>query len=219
MPCPSRITALLIIVTCASLAASTAAAQEASGLPGDRGAWALQFDVGDNFSLGSYLGSAVSVKKHTAPATAWQLGVSFDANVRSIDEDDDAARNDDAQSLQLNLQFMSYPLLADEPGREVQLLIGAGPLLGLARSHMSNEQEGARTTTTTTMWSTGVTGSIGAEWFFAERVSLHAAYVSSVVFARSSTEGERFGTELPEQTLNSFEFGSDGVRFGVSVYL
>ena len=39
-----------------------------------KGAWALQFQVGSNFTLRSFQGDTFSIKKHTSDGKAWRGG-------------------------------------------------------------------------------------------------------------------------------------------------
>ena len=66
------IAAVLVVVT----APGSGTAQETQS-PLVGGAWALQFRVSENFTLSTFEGSVVSLKRHYSPSTALRLGVSL----------------------------------------------------------------------------------------------------------------------------------------------
>lgn len=190
-------------------ATPTAQAQESADpepTPLREGAWALQFDVGQNFTLDSFLGSTISAKRHTSAARAWQVGFTLGAGVTSRETDGGSSRTENQQDVAVTARYLAYPFLGDQETESVQLYLGAGPLVDFRRASQASQ--------TAWQWGIGVSGTIGAEWFVHPRISLNGAYESVLRYGRERVETE----DGPGRTTNRFRLGAGGARFGVSVY-
>ena len=196
---------LVVILSLGVLITTPAQAQESSGtasLPLEENAWALQFGVGENFSLDSFLGSTISAKKHTSPARAWQFGLTLDARVRLRENDP----NRDEERIQITARYIAYPLLGDQDTETIQLFLGAGPLVEFRRNH-----SGAQSSS---WWGVGVSGTIGAEWFVHPRIGLTAAYEPALRYQRLNSESEN----TSDISQDEFHLHAGGGSLGVSVY-
>ncbi|NBC01095.1 MAG: hypothetical protein GVY15_09585 [Bacteroidetes bacterium] len=180
------------------------------------GAWALQFSVGENFTLNSFLGSTISGKRHVSDARAWQAALTLRGRATS-EEDERGSVDDGSQALDLTVRYLSYPLLGERPTETIQLYIGAGPNLMFDRRTFSRESSEQESSTDRLMWSLGVSGTVGAEWFVHPRISLSGAYETALRYRRQTIEQESEVQEVDE-TRSTFELSPGGVRFGVSVY-
>lgn len=179
------------------------------------GAWALQFGVGENFTLNSFLGSTISGKRHVSDARAWQVGLTVGAFVFSRDEENRPRDSDsNRQNLALTVRYLSYPLLGDRPSESIQLYIGAGPELTFDRRSTTQEFNDQELTRTSLLWGLGVSGTVGAEWFVHPHISLTAAYETVLRYTP-----DRFDREETDEDQTTHTFITPSrVRFGVSVY-
>jgi hypothetical protein len=186
-------------------------AQESAGseeLPLQEGAWALQFDVGQNFTLDSFLGSTISAKRHTSAARAWQVGLTLGASVVSRETEQVSSSTVDQQTVEVTARYLAYPLLGEQDAESIQLYLGAGPSLDFRRT--------SEESVTNWRWGIGVSGTIGVEWFVHPRIGLNGAYQSTLRYGRIRREPE--DEDTPSQTTNRFDLRAGGARFGVSVY-
>ena len=53
-----------------------------------KGAKALQFQIGRDFTLSSFQGALISYKWHSSDKTAWRIGLNLDAEKRECSSDD-----------------------------------------------------------------------------------------------------------------------------------
>ncbi len=206
------------------------------------GAWALQFQISQNFTLRDFQGSVLSLKKHLSSKTAIRLGVGVDiqtsdknsdfnrfaADTLSISSTED--RNEDAQSINLSTQFLYYP----SPGKPVKPYWGAGPFIQYGHFKMDRNRISDLTmdqfieNRNRTDWEFGVSTLIGAEWFATSKISLLAEY--GVSFVYSTSESRDVTEQIPNDPTMAnrkdvTKNNSDGfairalpVRFGLSVY-
>lgn len=205
MPRPLRLhpSALSLLVIACFLVIGSAAAQTTADdntLRDD--AWALQFRVTDNFTLGSFDGSLISAKHHFTDRRALRYGLSLGAS-----REDDGTDERTQQLLVFGVDFLDYPGVASNPSGTMQLYWGGGPSISFQRS----ESEPIMNLS----WGVGLGGVIGAEWFVRPRLSLLAEYSAALQIQRATQEVD--GTETNERT--DVRFGGNGVRFGVSAYL
>ncbi len=202
---------VLAVLILGGLSASQVRAQEANrdSIPLEEGAWALQFATGEDFTLAPFIGSAISAKKHTSPARAWQFGVGASTFVRSGRGE---GRSRDRASFEVTTRYLAYPLLGDQDTEAIQLVLGAGPLVSFNRNSVGRPGEGDDQTVW--RWGIGASGTIGAEWFVRSRISLSGAYETSLRFQHERSVFE----EREDQTDNLFQLSSGRARLGVSAY-
>ena len=181
----------------------------------DADAWALQFGVGENFTLQSLLGSTVSLKKHMSPARAWQVGVTVNAHVSFAESGRSSSSSTlDREELDITAHYLSYPLLDRDPREALQLYLGVGPRLQFTRHAQRQEpSNGPAYTDTSVNWSLGVSGLVGAEWFVHRRISVSGAYRAALSYMRSSRD-------VSEADLghNTVSLNARGAWLGVSAY-
>ncbi|UCG53342.1 MAG: hypothetical protein JSW58_07255 [Candidatus Latescibacterota bacterium] len=188
------------------------------------GAWALQFQVNDNFSLDAFQGAVLSVKRHRSDRSAFRagLGMGFGiADVNStVSQNDSVAntenRDESRQFVRLDLQYIRY----SNPGSPVKLLFGGGPLVSFSNADTEAAREIGSVRSESTSWATGISGLVGVEWFAASRISLHAEYGVELLYryTKSSSEARTANPTHTEQTRHMGDFQARGVSFGLSAY-
>jgi hypothetical protein len=242
-PSMARVVVALVSVMLAHLLPASRVASAAEALA--PGSWSVQFSVQPDFTLGSYSGSTLSLKRHLGSGNALRLGVSLGfANV-----------GDDASNVMVNPSTTSTELIATDSNSStigvntyylwyaggsspVHAYWGAGPTVSWARRHderttsQTSEPSGGPPTTSMVVddihfkdWRAGVAGTAGVEWLVARRVGLIAEYASSLVYGsasqtRVSTHTSPGGTSTVDltQEANRWDFSGSGGRLGVSVY-
>ena len=198
------------------------------------GAWALQFQITNNFTLTSFEGTTISIKHFTSSTNALRLGATLGASVSdndnnsptSIDSIRATSSNDvNSQSIAVQLHFLVYP----SPTSDVNLFLGLGPFGSYFRSRSSVENDHlvdsrdsvlSRSATTGYGWGIGVNALIGAEWFATHGISVSAEYSTSAGYSSSTTTTD---FDVPqssssERTSKGFNLNSSSVRFGISAY-
>ncbi len=226
----------LIIIGMVALPSVTSYAQDAHHSLVD-GSWALQFRIGEDFTLSSFEGMNLSVKKHLKSHHALRFGIDFGGdNIKLTDELDDdtqslsAEATEKAHYLLLSAHYLFYP----RSTKAVHVFFGAGPFFGLL---MQNQDSGAQDLDTDPSqedrvsemeldsWMLGASFIIGVEWFVKKEISLTAEYGTSFSYAHSRIQREMEGLvdqEMISQTttrdVSHYKFEANQVKFGVSVY-
>jgi hypothetical protein len=249
-PSPFRrttIAALLAASLTHMLGSSVATAAEGEAAdalaPGSR---SVQFAVQPNFTLGSYAGSTLSLKRHLASGNALRLGVSLgfttlgddfaDVHTDTLFSFSQSSNFDgNASTIGLNALYLWYA------GRSapVHAYWGGGPTIAWSRSHDERTQTSTSTpsgqppNTYTTVddnrtrgWQVGVAGAVGVEWLVARRVGMFAEYGSSLVYLSirstrvrvTTPTGAPISTDRSEHEARRWDFSGSGGRLGVSVY-
>lgn len=198
------------------------------------GAWALQFQVLGDFDLAAFDGAMIAVKKHTSPSGAWRLGVDVIVNTtdRNREERTDSGilpeRGSESESDREMVALFLQRLFYRNPKSEINLFFGVGPRLGYDRSsvevHDILDTAVRITKTYRRVWSVGMTGLVGIEWFPHRSISLSGQYATNLVYRNmyeSSTTpviGGEGGTYTSTTDTDTFDLFRDGVRLGLSVY-
>jgi hypothetical protein len=100
--------------------------------------------------------------------------------------------------------FLRYPTLARDPGGDLHMFWGLGPMASVQYQRNAPGDD----INTLRFVSVGAGGTVGAEWFVRPRISLSGEYQTSLT--------TRFAAGAPEEW--SVRLAQDGVQFGVSVY-
>jgi hypothetical protein len=200
-----------------------------------KGAWALQFQINNNFSLSSFQGSTLSAKRHFSDKKAVRFGVSLSGSFSDQDQisgapgtvGPKAELDENSQGIGINTQFVIYP----SPDKSVNFFFGAGPVLQFSRSSQTSTSSNNSLTTRNkikfTAWSRGITGILGVEWFAIRNISFIAEYGSTLgynstsqtdtVEQKTDTSGYIVTNEL-KRNSKGLQLGPGLVKFGVSVY-
>jgi len=173
--------------------------------------WALQFGIASNFTLTSFQGSVLSIKRQLNSHEAIQLGIGGSlANQNSTSNS--SSRNElidtltygnsgsgtnTGGSVQVNLQYVYYL----NPDADVNIYVGVGPTIGYSRTiykydyipvppappdsvyiyYPSSNNQSYRS------WNAGVTGMLGAECFILKFLSVHAQYRLNITYNESNS--------------------------------
>ncbi len=194
----------------------------------EKGKKALQFGVNSNFTLGSFQGSAISIKKHNSDGSAWRFGMSLYLDFGGIGhsrwtEDSlivDDNGDDNSQKIGLDLQKIFYP----NREAEVNIYYGLGPTLVFENSKRQSYAYSSMDIRTKTdkAWRVGGRVLVGAEWFATKNISLMAEYSSSLLYRyRKTTQETRYdngSVDGTEYSSDALQFASSYVRFGLSAY-
>jgi len=200
-------------------AAVVTAADEAAEGPMRPGAWAIQFGIGDNFTLNSFSGSAVSVKRHSSANAAWRAGVSFGlsdlASDRTIEDPDTTFLQEfdsDSQSIGVELDRLHY----FGAGPAVHPYFGYGP----RASWLSQYQSDSGFDREVDAWSAGVGAVFGAEYRATSAIGVHAEYRASFQYTSRTQEERRLIVDpaIQRNEDSAWTVSSGGVRFGLSAY-
>ena len=204
------------------------------------GCWALQFQVNQNFSLSSFQGAVLSVKKHYSDDVAIRLGLSFsttssqfDQATRYLPPSDTIRSSNSSNSGGFNIRVASQYIYYTEPSAPINLFIGGGPIVSYSRfSHdfeWNNTNGGnfsnSKTSSLENAWAVGISGAFGIEWFASEQISLLGEYGISAEYSwakytSTTSTSSNFGQQTQEGETNSKSFliSPALVKFGLSVY-
>jgi len=201
------------------------------------GAWAAQFQITGNFTLSSFQGTALSIKRHYTEHTALRFGIGFGISTNTNDNDrsfspvdtvgSTQSSDENSQNFDVRTQILYYP----SPGSDVNFFFGAGPQVRYGRLNSESESMNSSSGSTTfsknvrefTRWGIGLGGVFGVEWFATKSLSLHAEYSSSLEYVWSqSTQKLQSSTSSQsaayEDTNKQFFISPAYVRFGLSAY-
>jgi hypothetical protein len=166
------------------------------------GAWALQFAVAENLTLGEFAGGVISAVHHRAGGRALRYGVTLSAghvSGRAAPDRTDAMAG-------LNAHFLRYPTLARDPASSLHMFWGVGPLVRVGTQRIARPGQDDMTFRQALL---GAGGTIGAEWFVRPRISLSGEYQTALTATfLSDPAPDEWGIRL----------APDGVRLGVSAY-
>jgi hypothetical protein len=240
---PLAVTLVLALPPSHAVAADEAVAPDALA-PGSS---SVQFSVQPNFTLGTYSGSTLSLKRHRASGNAIRFGVSVGVNNLSDDFVDvltdptqtrtmTSTFDGNVWSFGVNALYLWYSHRASP----VHAYWGLGPSVSWLHGHDERLQSqvsmpsGGPTATSSlaediksTGWTAGIGGALGVEWLVARRVGLIAEYGTS--FSYSRTNSTRVATQTPpsptppattnsERRFHRWDLSSGGGMLGVSVY-
>ncbi|MDR9418149.1 hypothetical protein [Gracilimonas sp.] len=214
-----KLTSIVILLLISSTLTLQAQEHEHSLIEGAR---AIQFQVNSNFTLGSFGGSALSYKRQLSEEKAQRFSLSFQSALRNRtfpNSSNDQETTDFGTDIAAIISWQNYV----NPQDEVKAYYGYGP--GISFGYNSNNLERVNDTITQDRLTLGVKaiGYSGVEWFISSSFSLHAEYRASF---RATFESRKVITEdhqTSQETTdkyneNRFSLGSNGVRFGLSVY-
>ena len=226
----------LIIIWMVTLPNLASHAQDAQHSLTD-GAWALQFRIGEDFTLRSFEGMNLSVKKHLKSNHAVRFGIDFGGdNIKLMDELDNDSQSLSAQAtekahfLRLSAHYLFYPRAA----KSIEVFFGAGPFFGVL---MHNAESGSQDMNTDPLqedralemdrdsWTLGASFIIGVEWFVKKEISLTAEYGTSFSYTHSRIDRVEEGmvdqdanSQTTSSEISHYKFEANQVKFGVSIY-
>lgn len=229
---------IILLVIFMSLVAPNANAQndeQKNSLKED--IWALQFQIGDNFSLKAFQGFAIAAKKHFYNTSALRVGIGLKISAREEDKvtrmlPADTTRqtenlNSDVQSIDISIQYLFYP----NPDADINVFFGAGPLLRYTSNKIENERiynyssitEKFKTVFESHDLAIGASVLLGVEWFVSKNISFSGEYALSFEYytaQMTQTQSSLLSTYKNEtkNNINDFKVYPLLVKLGLSVY-
>jgi hypothetical protein len=216
-----------------------------ASLPMQRGQWAIQFQVTNNFTLSHFNGANFAAKYHFSERSALRLAVSAAAEDKTLDErqayyfdeiydGDYLTKKSSGYDFDITIepQYIYYITYKRNPA----VYLGAGLTFGLnmdeskltydlyqdlekySREFREIEISG---------FSLGISALAGVEIFLNEYLSLHAEYASSFTYSSDDTKDNRRKQNLDsgyERVTNTnysdekFRLRYESVLLGLSVY-
>lgn len=205
---------------------------------------ALQFQIGSDFSLSSFQGSVFSYMQHINKEAALRFGLSVSVGGFNADNSmndfsiigdslyERSLENADkkSSSFQVNAQLIRY----FNPGGKLLLYGGAGPFLRYEYSTEKREITSKVPYTTPTnslvkskselkysLWTPGIMGVLGVEWFASKGISFMAEYGLQAAYTWSKGENTT-KSDISIRTTSSKQNGwglyGNSVKFGLSLY-
>ena len=207
----------------------------------EKGSWSLQFQISDNFTLTTFQGSNISAKKHISDKSTLRFGLGLTAivadrhyeseEINSYNRSSEDGVEDTFTQININCYYLYYA----DPRKKINLYFGAGPIFGYSnydQTDMGNDVQQdtifieTKNTRKTDGYSIGMHGLIGVEWFARKEISIHSEYGSSFSYRKDKSESilvrnsSQYGEEerSTKSEAGTYEFRSNGVVFGISVY-
>ena len=186
--------------------------------------WAVQFGIRNNFTLSSFQGGTISVQHNLSPASALRLGVTLNGafndgtsedryvNASNLTSMTSVNNGGNSQTVGLDVAYLWYV----NPGEVLLLYVGTGP--HVSYNHSTGDQtmlgqasdntwQRTMSTATNTSWGMGDESVLGAEWYPARWVSLHAEYEFVIQHEWNRMEGSSPSSVaiMPASHAHSFE--------------
>ncbi len=197
--------------------------------PQQAGKWALQFGITSNFTLGSLDGSMISIKRQYSKRAAIRLGLDIKSSVSNSTSEQvrmDTTQSEQAEerrehSIYLNSYYMHYSK------RNVNMIpyIGLGPKFSYSNTSTTTEVKPFstdRNIRNRNQWSIGLAGVMGVEWVLTGSIGLIAEYHISAYYDHMLQEDLRKDNSITTagniRNIDTYQFQSGPIRFGVSVY-
>jgi hypothetical protein len=219
---------LIQVLLVVSVAQANPEAPEQCSEPGSilsNGRWALQFQVGNDFTLSSFQGSTISAKRQLSDRSAYRVGLQLAIDLDARDEEvtrtdyenDTSERDAYNQAIGLNMQYLRY----NESTSPIKLFYGGGPFVVFQNSKTTSSEDDFTRETTSKVLGAGLNGLIGVEWFVGENISLHAEYGLELGYKWINQRQEKSTTYdfSNDVTSHSLDLRGEGVLFGVTAYL
>ncbi|SMO96990.1 hypothetical protein [Gracilimonas mengyeensis] len=216
------VTLLLSLATSISTFAQSNSDDTHAPAPGDK---ALQFQITDNFTLGSFEGSALSLQNQVTEKRAHRIGVSISNLLNDLNSEYQNSESEDKRTnsrAEFSFTWKNY-ITTDNP---IKAYYGIGPEFSYFYEKNKDKNESQNQLETQRYYNIGlgVLGYFGVEWFFHPSISMHAEYrgsVSGYYQHRKMKQKDLISTTettTDKQYGKGISFGGNGVAFGLSVY-
>jgi hypothetical protein len=179
------------------------------------GKWALNFQIGEDFTLRSFQGMMISATRHQTRSSAVRFGLDLRIASSEHDNNGEALRKSSSRGADLVVHFMRCRKRESFP----TLYWGIGPLISYTASDYETEISGEPSSyqrQEVLVWAFWGSGVLGVEWLVAQNVALLTEYGASAEYEKRT---EELCSHSSEEESKSSSLSSSGVRFGVSVYL
>jgi hypothetical protein len=190
-----------------------------------KGKWAMQFEVGIDFTLKSFDGMLFSLKYQLSKRSAIRLGAGVSTLSRDITLEDTAFSYPGKQN-DLGLSVVGYYLFYPSPASPINVFVGIGPRASYIHSNfevVEDEPPNYNITDKYNTLSAGLTGLLGAEWFATTDISFFGEYSFYALYSKTKDEYEITNpsgglVRSEKRTLEDFKFQGNTARLGISVY-
>ena len=201
------------------------------------GAWAAQFQIQNNFTLGQFQGYGLAFKHHYTRNSAVRLAWGFNLNSNNSDNLNqtlpaDTIRNTSSgDNNGFNFSMKAFYLYYMNPDGEVNLFLGGGPIVNVSHNKNETDQEnvyGSRSNLSHIInesngWGFGLGATLGVEWFATHAISLHTEYFYALQYNHSKNTTDQLisgqsTSQHSELTQSGFSTSVGGVSFGLSAY-
>jgi len=171
--------------------------------------FALQFQIGGNFSLRSFQGTIFSCKYHIYDNSALRFGFSLSSNTEIFHTENDNSRtNAEFHTFGINIQYIKYLKTVED----ISLFVGTGPhYYRYFYKSSSSSSYGSNN------WYLGLSGIIGVEWFFKKNMSLSAEYGLLIYYQKYLDTNQSGNTTHNIESINTTD--NDMLKFGISIYI
>lgn len=196
-----------------------------------KGSWAVQFQVGSNFTLSSFENVIISLKTHFSPKLALRFGVGVNAyyNDRLFDFIENyntyTGSNIPLNNNDLRITLLAKMLYYFNPKSTINIFAGLGPIGTYSNSRSEYFQiEGRKTYRTYYSWDAGLNGVLGCEYFPLHFLSIFAEYSVSATYGESTEKvySENYYTkevrDYYKYETKNLIFTGNTVRMGLSLY-
>lgn len=219
---------LWILVPCSNTQTKNPA-EKVNSLQGGR--WAVQFQVGSNFTLSSFEGATVYLKSQFSPRLALRLGVGAGGH---IDEqklnyqqyggssETDIPTKNNSISVTVTMKLLYY----FNPKSRLNVFLGLGPVGTYAYTYDERYNSNISTVnySESDEWSGGLNGVLGCEFFPLRFLSFLAEYSVTATYGKgtnNSSERDYYTGEIREYYNTKYtelKLTGNTVRFGLSLY-
>jgi hypothetical protein len=181
-----------------------------------KGAWALQFKV-DSDAILSEFGGSVAIKRHVSAQSAFRVGFDYGLSTLNTDIGDSQQSDRDHAMVGMFVDFLRYT----DVESPIHFFWGTGPFGSFYRDTNTIEQETSETESVIQIWSAGISGRVGVEWFATRTLSFHAEYFGTAYYERRTSESTTaYGESSNSSTITDDEWrlSRGPVVFGLSAY-
>lgn len=184
------------------------------------GNWALMFAVTDNFTLASFDGASLSVKRQFSQKSAVRAGADLALSSRedNLDVKPTHTTTNDNYGFQLEGLYQRYT----SPGRTINFYWGAGAYGGYSEGTLESQADSLLNRSEESRYNLGAVGALGVEFFAARSISLLAEYRGTVGYSWSERVMTRQRPGVPDQQdkrdSSGWSVGAGAVRLGLSAY-
>ena len=171
--------------------------------------WALEFGISSYLTLGQFQGSMISLSRYVSTNQKIRLGISprfsSHSSITSYFPPETLSGSYTSSftdgSVGISAQYLSY----EAPDDNFSLFLAIGPILRIDWSRYDGSHPRY-------MYSVGLLGSGGVEWFATKKISLHAEYGLDVNYLWNKQE-----TSTSSVENKSLDISGQSVLFGLSV--
>ncbi|HEY3249837.1 MAG TPA: hypothetical protein VGK25_01835 [Ignavibacteria bacterium] len=196
----------------------------------EKGKWAVQFEVGNDFKLSSFDGVIISLKYSLSSKFAVRFGAGVNASNsdQTLDFKDYYYGYTGSESFNDNskeVTFISNILFYPNPRSLLNIFFGIGPRASyLDRNDERIYIDGYKGYRKINSWALGLNGVFGCEWFPLKFLSLFGEY--SVYGTYGKTTDEDYVREISTGEIveyyylysDNFQFRGNIARLGLSLY-